>query len=383
MKIAVVTPGRSHLLNMAKEHIRNGHDVTFYTMVPKKRCESFGLPRKNVVSFFLFCAPLMLIFRKLHLPGEWNREIYYRVVRIVDYLASVRLKPCDIFIGISGCTIKSAKKAKDKYGALFICDRGCKHILSQDEILKSTPNAQCVFPKDIPVELKQYKLADYMALPSQHAKESFIEHGIDEKKLFVNPYGVNLSLFKPTILIENDVTRVIYDVIMVGIWNMRKGVDLLTEACKKANLKLLHVGPLSPDCEFPKLNSFHHIEPVNEHELPKYYANAKVFCLPSREDGFGLVLFQAMACGLPLVYAHNTGGPDLKRLVDDKKFLFEMPEYNTDSLSETLLKAIAVADTQPKVTARNYLDSDAYANISWEAYGKRYNDFLQQQVPNK
>lgn len=62
MRIAVVTPGRSHLLNMAKEHIHNGHDVTFYTMVSKRRCLKFGLPKENVVSFFIICAPLMFIF---------------------------------------------------------------------------------------------------------------------------------------------------------------------------------------------------------------------------------------------------------------------------------------------------------------------------------
>lgn len=103
---------------------------------------------------------------------------------------------------------------------------------------------------------------------------------------------------------------------------------------------------------------------------------AKVFCLPSREDGFGLVLFQAMACGLPLVYSHDTGGPDLKKLVDDHEFLFEMPEYTVDSLSDTLLKALKKAEQQPRNSIRNYLTPNAVSNISWQAYGQRYNEFL-------
>lgn len=41
-----------------------------------------------------------------------------------------------------------------------------------------------------------------------------------------------------------------------------------------------------------------------------------------------------------MVYSHYTGGPDLKKLVDDHEFLFEMPEYTVDSLSDTLLKAL-------------------------------------------
>ena len=65
MKIAVVSPGRSHLLDMSIMHIKNGHDVTFYTMVSKKRCKQFGFPAERVVSFFYICAPLIFIFRQI------------------------------------------------------------------------------------------------------------------------------------------------------------------------------------------------------------------------------------------------------------------------------------------------------------------------------
>lgn len=89
-------------------------------------------------------------------------------------------------------------------------------------------------------------MADYIILPSLHSRESFIEQGIKEKKLFVNPYGVNLSWFFPTKL---DYEKA-FDVIIVGIWTLRKGVDLLVNACKNKNLSLLHVGPLSSDYPF-------------------------------------------------------------------------------------------------------------------------------------
>lgn len=91
------------------------------------------------------------------------------------------MRECDIFIGISGCTLLSAKRAINKYHALFLCDRGCKHILAQNTILNNTPNAKGVFQKDIPIELEQYEMADYIILPSLHSRESFIEQGIKEK----------------------------------------------------------------------------------------------------------------------------------------------------------------------------------------------------------
>ncbi len=371
MKIAVVSPGRSHLLDMAIQHRKNGHDVIFYTMVSKKRCEHFGFPSDRVVSFFYICAPLMFIFRKIKLPKDGNRYLYYWIVRIVDFLSALCLKKCDILIGLSGCALLSAQKAKNKYHAQFFCDRGCQHILSQNDILSKIPSAKQVYKKDIKIELIQYKIADYIILPSQHTKESFIEKGEKKEKLFVNPYGVNLKMFYPLFLKSDS-----YDIIFVGNWSLQKGVDILVEACLKNGLSLLHVGAII-DFAFPKQSKqFYHIDPVNQPELVYFYSKAKILCLPSRQDGFGLVLFQAMICGLPLVYSHYTGGPDLKKLVDDHEFLFEMPEYTVESLSETLLKALEKAEQQPRDYIRNYLTPTVLSNISWEAYGQRYNEFL-------
>ncbi len=379
MKIAVVTPGRAHLLDMAIQLLNNGHDVKLYTMVSKKRCESFGFPAERVISFFALCAPLMLIFRKVKLPGDYNRHLYYYIVRLVDKLSSIFLDKCDLLIGISGCAIISAKKAQDKYGAQFFCDRGCRHILSQDEILKAIPTAEQVYTKDIKNELEQYRIADKIILPSQHTQESFEEKGFVSDKLFVNPYGVNISMFRPTILSQDS-----FDIIFVGNWSYQKGVDILVEACRKGGFSLLHVGAIA-DCPFPANESsqFCHVEPVNQPELTKYYSKAKVLCLPSRQDGFGLVLFQAMACGLPLVYSHTTGGPDLKRLVNNSDYLFETPLETADSVRETLQKALQKARQQTVGKPRKYLPDESLANISWEAYGKRYNDFLQQQMSYK
>lgn len=372
MKIAVITPGRSHLLDMSVQLIKQGHEVLFYTMVPKSRCERFGLNRRNVVSFFYVCAPLMFLFRKLHFPRDGNRLIYYLVCRIVDYLSALYLKQCDIAITISGCSIKALKKAKQKYDAYTICDRGAKHIVIQDQILKKIPSAQQVYRRDIPIELQQYEIADMITLPSMHTFESFISQGFDKSRLFVNPYGVNIDLFRPV----SEITPK-YDVIFVGNWSYQKGCDLLTEACERGQFTLLHVGNII-DCPFPQNANSTHIDAVSQLELVNYYAKAKVLVLPSRQDGFGLVLFQAMACGLPLVYSHETGGPDLRNLITNKEFLFEMKEYTVNSLANELSHAIDIS--KALIGHRNYLTKDDKRKISWEAYGKRYNRFLLSKV---
>src|SRR5262249_44958628 len=40
---------------------------------------------------------------------------------------------------------------------------------------------------------------------------------------------------------------------------------------------------------------------VPDAELPRWYQGATVFCYPSRYEGFGLPVLEAMACGTPVV----------------------------------------------------------------------------------
>jgi glycosyltransferase involved in cell wall biosynthesis len=47
---------------------------------------------------------------------------------------------------------------------------------------------------------------------------------------------------------------------------------------------------------------------LNQQELARVYASADVFVFPSKTDTFGLVLLEAMACGLP-VAAYPVTGP--------------------------------------------------------------------------
>ena len=40
-------------------------------------------------------------------------------------------------------------------------------------------------------------------------------------------------------------------------------------------------------------------------------STSHVLALPSIEDGFGLVIGQALACGCPVLVSEHTGGPDM------------------------------------------------------------------------
>ena len=78
----------------------------------------------------------------------------------------------------------------------------------------------------------------------------------------------------------------------------------------------------------------HFIDFVQKDALPQYYAIADVFVLPSTEEVWGLVINEAMACGLPVISTDKVGASiDLiKQGVNG----YVIPASDVDRLFESL-----------------------------------------------
>lgn len=160
--------------------------------------------------------------------------------------------------------------------------------------------------------------AGYFASGS-HAVDYFKHFGAKAEKIFVHPFT---SLHTDDILSEcitNDGKKIFRNelklvdkttVLTIGQFIPRKGFDILIKAWSKQldeTAQLIIVGGGDEEDYYNNLikeNGCHNIILVGfkqREEIFKYYKAADLFVLPTREDIWGLVINEAMACGLPVI----------------------------------------------------------------------------------
>jgi starch synthase len=369
LNIAIATAGRFYVLDLARELHALGHHVRFYSYVPRARARHFGLPDECHVSLLPLVLPAAAWGRLMPRLTPKMRE--RMLFQLLNRAVMMRLRPCDVFICMSGIYLEAARFAKQRYGASLWLERGSRHILSQDEILAGIPGAERPSLLAIRRELAGYTLADRVVIPSHHVAESFRRDGSGYAKLFYNPYGVDLGMFP---LCAKKAPTEPISFLFVGTWCLRKGCDVLTGAIMQVpGVRLTHVGAIA-DLDFPTGDDrFVHVDPVPQPELSRFYAAADVFVLASREDGFGVVLSQALASGLPVICTDLTGGPDLAHTGALAVRITVVPAGDRDAL------AGAIAAWCDRLRARADLPPLAATDretLSWATYGRRYSDEL-------
>lgn len=373
MIINIAASGRFHLCDLARELEKKGHTIRFYSYVPQKRLMSFGLSKKSCYSLFWIMLPVLACI-KLSKRSVWSMKLEWFVL---DHIVGLFMKKCDVFIAMSSIYSFAFRQAKSKFDAKTILERGSVHAYSLKELYDSQGydrnatknNSYYSLVSDYAInrELEMYNFVDYISIASSSVYKTFVDNNIPKEKLFVNPYGVDLSIFSPNPIEEHDV----YDIIMVGNWSWMKGCDMLEEACREMNLRLIHVGSCS--MAFPFSNNFLDIGPVDQKEIPKYFRKARISVLASRQEGLAMVQLQALASGLPLVCSKYTGGETIRDMIANKEAICVFDPYDKVSLKLAIKKALDISYSERK---DRVLIEDVDSTFSSESYAKRYEDFL-------
>ncbi len=139
--------------------------------------------------------------------------------------------------------------------------------------------------------------------PTTIVKRDLESHGF--RNVVTWTRGVDLEIFKPrhSERLQSDPPIFLY----VGRVAVEKNIEAFLELDLPGSKWVAGVGPAlkAIQARYPSVNF---LGVLDQHELAKVYASADVFVFPSKTDTFGLVLLEAMACGLP-VAAYPVTGP--------------------------------------------------------------------------
>jgi glycosyltransferase involved in cell wall biosynthesis len=315
MKVAVAVLGRFHAFDLARELQTRGALARLISSYPRRSFARFGLDPARCTGL----GSLEVLHRLWQrAPRAWHQWGDGRLHGHFAARVGRELPPSlDVFVGWSGATLEAIPAARAA-GARVVLERGSAHIDTQTELLREA-YAELRLPPRLPErrtierERAEYEQCDAVAVPSEFAAQTFRARGFPEQRLIVNPYGVDLRQFAPA---ERRPPG--FRVLFAGTASVQKGTHDLVRAFERAALpgaELWLVGRVEPALR-PWLEGRHGVRlhgPVPQAQLPELYRSAHLFALPSRQDGFGLVLTQAMACGLPVLASTHTGAPGLVR----------------------------------------------------------------------
>ena len=304
-------------------------------------------------------------------PTGWGD---YFANRLFDAWASRMMQSANTFEGWTGFCETCLQVAKSRGMHTFL-GHGSAHPRAQIELINAERRQWKLKPLPITALVSQVERelqsADHILVQSRFSERTLVEQGISPAKLVRIPLGVDVKRFVPA----TEHTAHPFRVLFVGQVMLRKGVQYLLEAWQQLDwhdAELWLVGKVMPDAQ-PVLKKYSYLPGVRilghvPNQVAMYQAS-DVFVMPSVEDGFALVVAEAMACELPVIVSNHTGAADL---VQDGESGFVVNYNQPEQYAHVLAKLRA----NPTRARKMGQAGRAVAQLqTWDAYRERYVQF--------
>lgn len=309
-----------------------------------------------------------------------QNQVYQRDVDFDRMMAS---KMKDLkgthFWGFQGSCHDSLLSAKDS-GKVAICELATAHvvlarkILNEEALLKpdwADSIDNLYFPKAYEKRLEmEPQVADWVVAASEFTKFTVTESGIPESKIKVLPLGFEADKI-PFSLSSNGFSKRPLRLLFAGTITQRKGIAYLLDAMKLlgggSEIELHLVGGIQGSgaaFQQQKGKSIYH-PPVSQYEMFQLYKNYDALVLPTVFEGFGLVIVEAMAAGLPVITTSHSMGPDA---VEQGKNGWIVPIRDVEAIGHAISELRAKSDEE--FESMRIFARESALKFTWERYSK-------------
>ena len=220
--------------------------------------------------------------------------------------------------------------------------------------------------------------ADLVRCVSNEVKRAAIRSGIPDRKLRVVGYRLDLERFAPARseavrmalraqlgLSPDDFTLLYLGALLrdKGVYDLVEALRLLSSSHPSARLVVVGGGPERAGLEREAASAglkdkVVFVGQVEHQEVPRYLAVADVFVLPSKPEGWGRVISEAMVMSLPVI-ASNVGGTTELITSGENGLVLE-----TDT-AEEISAAVAGLIEDPKLRRRLGVRAREHAEREW------------------
>jgi len=258
-------------------------------------------------------------------------------------LSKSHVDGCQLLVGFAMVSLECLERAR-QVRALAVLEHAMVHVdvamsLAEDEYKKWDRTGQPysrLSSAMIRRMRKEYDAADFICVLSTFAEKSFHNAGVDKRKIVKVSLGVDIAAFSP------GPPRVgAFRILFVGRLEFPKGVQYLLQAfasISHSDAELWLVGHACPEIEscLKELEDdrIRIVGEVPHGDISMCYQQSDVLVFPTICDSFGLVILEAMACGLPVIATTNSAAPDI---IDEGVDGFVVPIRDAEAIRCRLL----------------------------------------------
>ena len=277
-------------------------------------------------------------------PGLTLRRLLYNT----ELLVCSPAKGCDLLVGldIDGFLLPSAQRSN-----FALCLFG----VAADEMHFERGWPRAYLWALSRLERLNARRAGRVFVPSEHSRQAAIgAYGLEPGKVSVVPLGIDLASWDALAAPDPSRTEPRPTILTVARQYPRKNTRSLIAALPAVRRKIPEVllrvvggGPMLTALrrQVDTLGLSGTVEFLGEvscdNTVRQEYFRADIFCLPSLQEGFGLVFLEAMAAGLPIVAAAAGAVPEV---VPNGKVARLIPPGDEDALSGALIELLQDED---------------------------------------